>query len=123
MWGQSWGHALLGCSGMSVLMVCRAHLSCQHSTPGVPAPVAMTHRLQGQRSGLDPSTSGGSGSQKSVHGTGETGFGNTARACLWNVPPNLTAHIKTGQNTSAEVFLNLMMLKTCLTPSVKKLFY
>lgn len=65
-------------------MVYRVHLSCQHSTPGVPAPVAMTHRLQGQMSDPDPSTSGGSGSQKSVHGTGETGLGNTARACLWN---------------------------------------
>lgn len=52
------------------------------------------HNTQGQRSGLSGGFSMSSGfrSQKYVHSPGETDLQNIVRACLRNVPPNLTIH-------------------------------
>lgn len=89
--GAVWGPHPVWCSGMSVGMVCWAPAVI--ILPLAPGPSG--HDTQGQRSGLDLSTSGGFRSQKYVHSPGETSLQNIVRACLRNVPPNLTIHRET----------------------------
>lgn len=90
MKGQCGGHTLSGCSGMSMGMVCWAPSVI--ILPLAPGPSG--HNTQGQRSGLSGGFSMSSGfrSQKYVHSPGETDLQNIVRACLRNVPPNLTVH-------------------------------